>query len=49
MDIEPIPPSLQGKEVVKIRGLTKTFHPFGKPKMTAVKGNKTGAPRPDMH
>nr|QST14978.1 ABCA5 protein [Diaphanosoma celebensis] len=38
VDMEPMPPSLRGKEAVKIRGLSKTFQPFGKPKMHAVKG-----------
>lgn len=38
-DIEAIPDSLQGKEVLRIRGLTKTFKPFGKPEIKAVRGN----------
>ncbi|XP_046440757.1 ABC-type organic anion transporter ABCA8-like [Daphnia pulex] len=37
-DIEAIPESLIGKEALKIRGLTKTFKPFGRPNLTAVNG-----------
>ena len=37
-DIEAIPDSLRGKEVLRIRGLTKTFKPFGKPEIKAVRG-----------
>lgn len=31
--------SWRGKAAVRIRGLSKTFRPFGKPAVHAVKGN----------
>ncbi|XP_045030700.1 ABC-type organic anion transporter ABCA8 [Daphnia magna] len=37
-DLEAIPESMRGKEVLRIRGLTKTFQPFRRPRMTAVNG-----------
>lgn len=30
---------MKGKEVLRIRNLSKTFKPFGKPEIKAVRGN----------